>query len=100
MNGEELSKFRTEKESIWEIVNRELKRRKLRKFLDVAREGDLIENYIPDSEDYGECDVCKTPDRLYEFSGNKVCPVCKNSTKWEVRYQNLTDLLGLKVQTC
>lgn len=77
VNGEELSKFRTENESVWEIVNRELKRRKLRKFLDVAKEGDLIENYIPDSDDYGECDVCKTPDRLYEFNGNKVCPVCK-----------------------
>jgi len=77
VNGEELSKFRTENESIWGIVNRELKKRKLRKFLDVAGEGDLIENYILDSEDYGECDVCETPDRLYEFNGDKVCPVCK-----------------------
>ena len=77
VNGEELSKFRTGKESIWESINRELKKRKLRKFLDVAGVGDFIENYIPDSEDYGECDVCKTPDRLQELDGNKVCPICK-----------------------
>jgi len=77
VSGEELSKFRTEKASIWEIVNRELKKKKLRKFLDVVRERDLIENYIPDSENYGECDVCKTPGILYENDENKVCPVCK-----------------------
>jgi len=77
VNGEELSKFRTEKESIWKSINRELKKRKLRKFLDIAGKGDLIENYIPDSENYGECDVCKTPGILCEEDGNKVCPVCK-----------------------
>ncbi len=77
VNGEELSKFRTEKESIWESINRELKKRKLRKFIDVARERDLIENYIPDSEDYGECEVCKTPEILHEVNGNRVCSVCK-----------------------
>lgn len=77
VNGEELSKFRTEKESIWELINRKLKNRKLRKFLDIAKEGDLIENYIPDSENFGECDVCKAPEILHEVDENKVCSICK-----------------------
>ncbi|RLI77786.1 type III-A CRISPR-associated protein Cas10/Csm1 [Archaeoglobales archaeon] len=77
VNGEELSKFRTKKESIWELINRKLKKKKLRKFLDIAKVGDLIENYIPDSENYGECDVCKTPEILHDVDENKVCSVCK-----------------------
>ncbi len=77
VNGKELSKFRVGKESVWKLVSRKLKERKLRKFLDVIKEGGLIENYIPDSESYDECDVCKTPGILYEMEENKVCSSCK-----------------------
>lgn len=76
ISGEELSKFRSEGKSIWELINRKLKVRKLRKFLDVAGEGDLIENYIPDSGNFGECDVCKVPAVLRDVEDVKVCQNC------------------------
>ena len=83
VSGKELSKFKIEKSkeeevSIWDVLNKKLKERKLRKFLDVAGEGDLIENYIPDSDNFGECDVCKAPGVLEEIEEDRVCEVCKS----------------------
>ncbi len=78
VNGEELSKFRVDGESIWELVNRELKVKKLRKFLDILREGELVENYIfVDDETFGECEVCKIPEVTEEVEGIKTCRSCK-----------------------
>ncbi|MBE8540200.1 type III-A CRISPR-associated protein Cas10/Csm1 [Geoglobus acetivorans] len=77
VNGEELSRFRIGEKSIWEVIGKSLKKKKLRKFLDIAKEGDFIENYIPDSEEFGECDVCKGPRILHNVENNKVCESCR-----------------------
>ncbi|RUM34783.1 MAG: type III-A CRISPR-associated protein Cas10/Csm1 [Archaeoglobus sp.] len=81
VNGEELSKFRRGNESLWDIINDRLREAKLRKFLDIASIGKLIENYIPDDENYGECDICKSPEVLTEEVGIKVCETCKQFNK-------------------
>ncbi len=77
VSGEELSKFRRGGKSLWDFINEKLREAKLRKFLDIASVGNLVENYLPDDENYGECNVCKSPEILTEEEGNRVCRFCK-----------------------
>ena len=72
VSGKELESFSVEGSSLWNLMGKRLKKRKLRKFLDEAC--DFIENYIAEEE----CEVCRIPQvKLEEIDGVNYCDACR-----------------------
>ena len=73
LSGKELESFSVDSVSLWSLIGKKLKRRKLRKFLD---EGaiDFVENYITEEE----CEVCRIPHvKLEKINGVNYCEACE-----------------------
>jgi len=81
VSGSELERFRIDKDSIWTLIGRKLQTRKLKKFLDIISEGELIENYVLDEEGRGECDICNSPELTVQEDGVNYCRTCEEFQK-------------------
>ncbi len=77
VGGRELQTFRVNDQSLWEAINRKIKVKKLRKFLDDVPEMRLIENYVSQNE----CSVCKAPNPELMVEGDHVCSICESMKK-------------------
>ncbi len=77
VGGKELQTFRVNDQPLWVAINRKIKIKKLRKFLDDVPELRSIENYVSQNE----CSVCKAPNPELMVEGDHVCSICESMKK-------------------
>ncbi|AIG97428.1 CRISPR-associated protein Cas10/Csm1, subtype III-A/MTUBE [Archaeoglobus fulgidus DSM 8774] len=74
LSGDELKEFKVNGDVLWSAINKKLKVKKLRKFIDDVPEAKFIENYLSGDE----CDICKASGIvLEENDGIKSCRACR-----------------------
>lgn len=93
LSGDELRNFRVDDNILWSEINKKLKVKKLRKFIDDVPEAKFIENYLSDDE----CDICKSPDVKFEEIDNvNYCRTCQEFLKMGEKLPKISGFVRVK----